>query len=144
MAAGWMLHASELDGAPAWYESAAYSFLAQTQSRKTAIRFLSEQLEREEDEKLIEGLTKQLNRHLHAFHSEAMTELVTPILGTVDKKDALVALLDRGLMRHLPADPYGEQWVVDVDGVVRSSWEVARVEQRALAAERKMLMDGGS
>jgi hypothetical protein len=143
-AAFWMLHASGLEGAPDWYESAAYSFLTQNQSRKTAIRFLSEQLEREEDEKLIEGLTKQLNRYLHAYHSEAMTELVIPILGAVGKEDALDALLERGLMRHIPPDPYGEQWVVDVDSVVRSTWEVARVEQRALAEERRMLMDGGS
>jgi hypothetical protein len=144
MATGWMVHAASLDGAPAWYESAAYSFLAKTQSRKTAIRFLSEQLEHEDDEKLIEGLTKQLNRHLHAFHSDAMTDLVAPILGTVERKDALITLLERGLIKHLPSDPHGEQWVVDVDNVVRSTWEVARIEKRALVSERSMLMGGGS
>lgn len=144
MATGWMLHAASLDGAPSWYGSAAYSFLAKTQSRKTAIRFLSEQLEHERDEKLIEGLTRQLNRHLHAFHSDAMTDLVTSILGTVEKEEALVALLERGLIKRLPSDPYGEQWVVDVDNVVRSTWDIARIERRALHSERAMLIGGGS
>lgn len=142
MATSWMRYAASLEGAPAWYAGAAESFLAQRSSHEVAIRFLSEQLEKESDEKLVASLTAQLNTHLHAYHSEALTELVG-VLGTESTgSEALQVLLDRGLIQQLPSDPYGQGWEVDVDGIVRSPRAIARLEKGALATERQMLMGG--
>jgi len=144
MAIAWMRHAAVLDGAPNWYAGAAESFLAQRSSIEVSIRFLSEQLKNETDEKLIESLTAQLNKYLHTFHSDALTELLESVGRDVGAEGALQVLVERRLIQRIPVDPYGEGWVVDVDGVVRSRWAIARIEKRALSSERQMLMVGGS
>jgi tetratricopeptide (TPR) repeat protein len=140
----WMRYAASLEGAPVWYAGAAESFLATRSSHKVAIRFLSEQLEKESDEKLIASLTVQFNTHLHAYHSEALTELVSELGAEVPGSEALQALVDKGLIQQLPADPYGRGWVVDVDSIVRSPRAIERLEKGALASERRMLMGDGS
>jgi tetratricopeptide (TPR) repeat protein len=141
MATQWMLHASTLKDAPAWYAGAANSFIARSNEREVAIRFLSEQLDGETDERLIESLTAQLNTHLHALHSERLTQQVEAFKereGHLPRD--LWALVDKGDLLRLPKDPYEELWVIDVDEVVRSTRVIKRIRKAALASERQMLM----
>jgi len=139
----WMLHASQKDGAPDWYASAAHAFIARKNEREVAIRFLSDQLKAETDPVLIERLTVQLNSELHALHSERLTALVQNVveegLAPVESVEELVA---RGLVTHLPNDPYDSDWVIDVDGTVRSLRMVEILERRARNSERNMLAFG--
>jgi len=143
MATQWMLHASTLEGAPAWYAGAAHSFLAKTSEREVAIRFLTEQLEKETDERLVESLTAQLNVQLHDFHSEKLTALLLDYKEDLGRLPlGLEELVKRGLLTRIPTDPYVSGWVIDKDEVVRSRRVVQQIVEAALATERRMLIEG--
>lgn len=139
----WMLHASQKEEAPDWYASAAHAFIARKNEREVAVRFLSDQLKAETDPMLIDRLTVQLNSEMHALHSERLTALLrsseedgnTPIR-------SLTELVERGALTRLPSDPYESEWVIDVDGVVRSQRMVEVLERRARNSERTMLAFG--
>ena len=127
----------------AWYASAAHAFIARKNEREVAIRFLSDQLKAETDPGLIERLTAQLNSEMHELHSERLTNLVEksgegPRSRVVD----LSELVTRGLLTRLPSDPYESEWVIDVDGIVRSLRMVEVLERRARNSERNMLAFG--
>ena len=139
----WMLHASQKEDAPDWYASAAHAFIARKNEREVAIRFLSDQLKAESDPVLVERLTLQLNSELHALHSERLTALVKNSgEGGWAQVTSVEELLQRGLLTRLPNDPYEAEWVIDVDGVVRSIRVVEVLERRARNSERNMLAFG--
>ena len=139
----WMLHASKVEGAPKWYASAAHAFIVRKNERAVAILFLSDQLKAETDPVLIERLTDQLNREMHELHSERLTALVQKSgEGGLSPVAAPSELVTRGLLTRLPSDPYESEWVIDVDGIVRSPRMIEIIERRARNSERNMLAFG--
>ena len=143
LAAMWLRHAASLEGAPEWYSGAAASFVVKQNEREVAIRFLSEELANETDPGLVASLTSQLNFQMHALHSERLTDLAEEFSSRAGKAlQAVDELLAVGLLRKVPADPYSSGWVVDVDGVVRSSKAAEKLTQQALKYERSILGHG--
>jgi hypothetical protein len=139
----WMLYASQKEKAPDWYASAAHAFIVQKNEREVGIRFLADQLEGETDPVLVERLTVQLNSQLHDLHSERLSELAAQFLARTGRPlESVEELVKSGLLQRVPNDPYEADWVVDVDGVVRSLSVVEMLETRARNSERNMLAFG--
>jgi tetratricopeptide (TPR) repeat protein len=134
----WINRASEKEGAPTWYRGAARAFVAQRAQRGVAIRFLEEELAATTDEELQESL----NRHLSELQHEQWVEELGKIHARLSEEGVVVLspedLVAPGAAPFLPQDPLGGEWVLDVDGVVRSSvaaeseWDHARRYERGL------------
>jgi tetratricopeptide (TPR) repeat protein len=132
--------AAERPGAPGWYKGAARAFVVKTSQRKVAIRFLKEELDQTDDPELRESLVRHLASELHALRSENIEEARSAWeTGTGDKLMNLQVLVESGLLASLPDDPLGGHWVIDKDGIVRSSVAAEREAAHALRYERGLL-----
>lgn len=139
----WMLHASQVEGAPDWYASSAHAFIVQKNEREVGIRFLSEQLKEETDPVLVERLTRQLNTEIHDLHSERLTGLAMEYESRIGRAlESLTDLVQVGLLGRVPSDPFESGWVIDVDRTVRSRSVVEVLETRARNSERNILAFG--
>ncbi len=134
----WISRASEKEGAPSWYQGAARAFVAQRAQRGVAIRFLEEELASTTDEELRESL----DRHLSELQHEQWVEELGKVHARLTEEGAVIHrpedLVGPEAAPFLPQDPLGGEWVLDVDGVVRSSvaaeseWDHARRYERGL------------
>ncbi len=132
--------AAERPGAPGWYKGAARAFVVKTSQRKVAIRFLKEELEQTDDPELRESLARHLANELHALRSEEIERARTAWEeGSGQVLEDLQMLVGAGLLESLPADPLGGRWVIDMDGIVRSSVAAKTEAAHALRYERGLL-----
>lgn len=140
-AAGWIKRASVLPGAPPWYAVAAVAFEQAHYQRRQAIRYLQGEVEAARDPNLraqlqerLRGLMYEELEETFADFSQRYVEQTGQPLRTPE------ALVESGLVQALPEDPLQGEWVVDVDGAVRSSVKVKELIDEALLSERRMLM----
>ena len=111
-----------------------------TSQRKVAIRFLKEELEQTDDPELRESLARHLANELHALRSEEIERARTAWEeGSGQVLEDLQMLVGAGLLESLPADPLGGRWVIDMDGIVRSSVAAKTEAAHALRYERGLL-----
>jgi len=134
----WLKIAAELPGAPGWYAKSARMFVVKTTQRQVALRHLDEELAATSDPNLREFLEHQRAILLHDGYAEALL----PAIEAYEERTgapprALAELIEAGIVKEgFPADPLGEQWVVDVGGDIVSSVIVAEREETARATER--------
>ncbi|MCB9792963.1 MAG: hypothetical protein H6741_09570 [Alphaproteobacteria bacterium] len=139
-AARWVEMAAERPKAPDWYKVAAVSFRQNARQRPQAIRYLQEELASTQDDNMREELERRIAELVHEELVERFAQAAeahTQRTGAPPERPA--DLVGSGLLRQLPADPLGGEWVVDIDGQIRSSVDAERRAALDLRIERAML-----
>jgi hypothetical protein len=136
-AAALVQQAARLPGAPAWYPAAAAAFLDQQGQRAVAARYIDEQLQSETRPEVLRALEGRKALLVHDELSAQMSQR----LGELRQADPAAGLEALG---PLPEDPLGQEWVVGVDGRVRSRVQEDRLAQDALSMERALMVPVGA
>ena len=131
-AARYIGFAAEIPGAPDWYRSAAAGILEGHGQRRAALRYLDEQLALADRPAAVAALTRKKRDLVH-------DELVSLF---AERRAALLEQRGRDITRpddlgELPADPYGEGWIIAPDGVVRSAAAERALAARLMSQERR-------
>lgn len=129
--------AAALPGAPPWYRAAAAAFLDHEGERRAALRYLGEELEGETRPRVRDALEARYRDLLHDERAEQIEERRS---GWEDRHGR--RLDDLEVLAPLPPDPYGEGWILAVDGVVRSRARDEVEARKARTDERAMLTRG--
>jgi len=112
----------------------------ESNQRRTAIRFLREELEQTTDPDLAEPLEAKLERLMHdeiSDHFEELKQTWEDERG--EELERPEQLIGSGGLAELPVDPLGGEWVRDVSGAIVSTQVQAEAADRALRRERHML-----
>lgn len=137
-AARWVRIAADRPGAPIWYKAAAAGFLVEENQRATAIRFLQEELDVTADPDVREVLQEKLAPLQHddiVGHLAAIRQRYVQAKGH-DISTPQDLETDRF---KLPPDPMGGQWILALDGEIRSDIIDARMAEKARKQERSWL-----
>jgi tetratricopeptide (TPR) repeat protein len=126
-AIAYLEHAASLPTAPKWYRTAAAGFLKRSGEHRAALRYLDEQLEFASSEREREILLNKRNVFLH----EAIGADLEEKRAAYESKTSRT-LTDLRQFEELPADPFGGEWIVSIDGHIRSS-----VYDKVIAARNK-------
>jgi hypothetical protein len=137
--ARWLKQASELPGAPEWYAQAAHAFMVRKSEREVALRYLNEELRETSDPKMREALQQRIARVEHDGLCEVFDEWVALYKERTGRPPEAPGDLVGPVLNQLPPEPLGGEWVLDVDGHVRSSRMVEDLTERARRSERRML-----
>jgi hypothetical protein len=136
----WATAASELEGAPTWYAGAAMAMYAKEQTRAVGIRFLLDQLQNTTDPNLIESIQRHLNELVHDDRAERLNLALAEYREMFHQEPAsIVSLAEAHLLEKIPDDPYGQGWVLDVNGMIYSQFIADRRIQLEVNFERHML-----
>lgn len=133
-AARYLRIAAELPTAPPWYRAASAGFLDRKGQRQTALHYLREEMEHEEEPAAREALLHRYRRIMHDEYSSQLTEAYQAWVAQAGRPPA--QLSDLG---QLPDDPLGGTWILAPDGVVRSDVEEASITEKTRVHERAML-----
>jgi hypothetical protein len=130
----YLMHASDLPNAPAWYPTAVGAFIHKSGQRRTAIRYLKEQIEVSQSERERTFLS---NKYLSLVHDE----IASTLEGRRKEWEAAQGrpLVDLGALGELPPDPYKADWIIAMDGEIRSRHMDVVVARREKLSERSML-----
>jgi hypothetical protein len=136
MAVEYLQKAAGMPGAPRWYRSAAAEFISRQGRRATAMLYLKEQIQNANSERervLLDNKYKSLQ---HEEESEILQ----------DRQQKWETFHGRTLesvksLAPLPPDPLGGEWIVAVDGKVRSSVDDLAVARRTRNEERAILVN---
>lgn len=128
--------AAAMPGAPGWYRNAAAEFITRRGQRKTALKYLKQQIENansEQERLLLENkfkslLYEQVSEAIRGLQARAEAQRGAPIRSVED-------------LGQLPPDPLGGEWFIAADGVVRSSVQDLIVARRAKNEERAILVN---
>lgn len=130
----YLTKASDLPSSPAWYRAAVGGFLHKSGQRRTAIRYLKEQIDASQSAQELKSLS---SKYLSLVHDE----LASTIEG--QRKEWELAngrpLVDLGVLGELPPDPYKGEWIIAHDGLIRSQYMDSVVARREKLTERSML-----
>jgi hypothetical protein len=133
-----MARAAECPGAPEWFAVASLAYGAEQETEEAGIQYLRSQLDATADPDLRAGIQARIQRleyqRLERQIAQVKSELedqIGPIL--------TIQGLEEAAGRGLPEDPLGVGWVVDVDGVVRSSLVGEERAEKDLRSARAML-----
>lgn len=134
-AARWIQIAADTPGAPGWYKAAAAAFIGEQGQRRTAIRYLREELEQATKPGVRKALQTKLDELTHAEWVELIAQ----------RREKLAAERGRDIARieelgELPPDPYGAGWILAPDGVVRSAQVDARLAKKQQRTARALLL----
>ncbi len=133
-ASEFMLKASEVPSAPSWYRTAVGGFLHKSGQRRTAMRYLKEQLDHASTERERELL---VNKYKTLLHEEIAASLEGKRKAWEETHGQ--PLTDLAAMGALPPDPYGAGWMISIDGAIRSQTVDDLVASRERLDERSML-----
>jgi len=140
----WATAASQVDGAPIWYGGAAMAMYAKEQARAVGIRFLLDQLENTTDPNLIESIRRHLDQLVHDDRAERLNEALDEYYLRFNRAPlSISALVDAELIEKLPEDPYGDGWVIDLNGEIYSERVAANRIRLEVNYERSMLIGRG-
>jgi hypothetical protein len=128
--------AAAMPGAPRWYRSAAAEFISRRGQRTTALLYLKEQIDNANSER--ERIL--LDNKFKSLQHEQVSEMLQ---GRKKKWEAFNGRTMESVksLAPLPPDPLDGQWIVAVDGKVRSSVEDLAVERRSRNDERAILVN---
>jgi len=116
----WLLEASEKPDAPHIFYTELASKLSNEKNRtNNAIAFLEEMTKKTNDESLKDKYASRISYLRSVLQVERAVELYKKKFGK--QPSDLKTLVQTGLVREIPADPYGEQLYLDSDGHVKSS-----------------------
>ena len=133
--------ASDKPNAPAWYKGAARAFLIKKSQPRIAIRFLSEELDATSDPALRKSLSRHLANSLYDLRSGELEEARLVLEQDLGRPiQSLEELLSLGGVTELPEDPLDGEWVLDKDGLVRSSVAAEKAAEQDLRYERGLLL----
>jgi hypothetical protein len=130
----YLIQASECPNAPAWYTTAVGGFIHKSGQRRTAIRYLKEQIEASGSDRERTFLS---NKYVSLVHDEIASTLE-------DRRKQWEAaqgrpLVDLSALGDLPPDPYKKDWIIANDGAIRSQHMDGVVARREKLSERSML-----
>lgn len=124
--------AAALPKAPPWYRAAVAGMIDEHGQRRTAIRYVEDQLAQPQRDVVRKELEKKRNGLIHdeivsliAERRQSLLAAGRPDIRSVD---------DLG---ELPPDPYGAGWILAPDGVVRSAHRELEVAKKAINDERE-------
>lgn len=137
-AATFLAQAASMESAPAWYHAAAAAFLQDKGQRQAALKYIDEQLEAEPRQEVRESLQKKRQMLIH----EELSDRLTAEMARVEQATGQ-PLRDPAQLGSLPPDPFGGQWIVAPDGVIRSDVEDAREALKVRREERAWLFRPG-
>ena len=140
----WALAASEIEGAPPWYGGAAMAMYAKEQTRAVGIRFLLDQRQNTTDPNLIESIERHLDELVHDDRAERLNAAMAEYRERYQREPLSINVLEETqLVEKIPEDPYGEGWVLDVNGEIYSR-RIAETRIRlGVNFERNMLQTLG-
>jgi hypothetical protein len=128
--------ASKMENAPRWYRSASAEFLSRSGQRKTALKYLKDQiaLANSDRERLV------LENKYRSLLYEQVTDVID---GRQVRWEAHHGqkLESASQLPELPPDPLGGEWFVNPDGQVRSSAHELVVARRARNSARALLVN---
>jgi len=133
-AVAYLTEAADKPKAPRWYRTAVGAFIHKSGQRRTAIRYLKEQIEQATSEKERVFL---VNKYRTLIHEELASNLE-------DRRKAWEAENGRPLrnlsdLGQLPPEPYESEWIIALDGAIRSKYMDSVVAEREKLNERSML-----
>lgn len=138
-AAGYMKRASECPGAPGWFANAAVAYGSERETRQAALTYLRQELESTADPDLrsdIQARIAKLEHEILAADINQVREQVEAQLGR--SLSSPQELVDR-TGTPLPPDPLEGEWILDVDGEIRSSVHAELLRDAALKGARGIL-----
>ena len=129
-----LTEAAALPSAPRWYSTAVGAFIHKSGQRRTAIRYLKEQMQAVSSDKERVILANKYRTLVH----EEMASNLEDQRAEWQKANGrpLKALADLG---ELPPEPFGTEWIIGLDGQVRSRHMEEVVARRERLSERSML-----
>ena len=136
LAVEYLQKAAALPGAPRWYRSAAAEFISRRGQRTTALLYLKEQIQNANSERervLLDNKYKSLQHEQVAEMLQGRQEQWEEYHGRPLESIERIA--------PLPPDPLGGEWIVAVDGKVRSSVHDLAVARRNRNNERAILVN---
>jgi len=133
-AARYLTHAAELPSAPRWYRTAVGAFIHKSGQRRTAIRYLKEQIDNAGSDKERVFLTNKYRTLVHEELSSMLEEQRERWEASNHRP-----LTDLGQLGVLPPDPYKAGWIISIDGVIRSEYMDKVVAEEEKLDERSML-----
>jgi hypothetical protein len=140
----WALAASEIEGAPPWYGGAAMAMYAKEQTRAVGIRFLLDQRQNTTDPNLIESIERHLNELVHDDRAERLNAAMAEYRERYQREPLSINVLEETqLVEKIPEDPYGEGWVLDVNGEIYSRRIAETSARLGVNFERNMLQTFG-
>ena len=128
--------AAALPNAPKWYQSAAAGFINKKGERRSALKYVREQIEYANSDREREILEEKYKSLLH-------DEIVVGLEASREKLEASGKGPLRGLepLGELPPDPLGGEWILAPDGEIRSNIRETEVARRAKNAGRTILVN---
>ncbi len=136
-----MSAAADLPGAPAWYRSAAAGFLHKRGQRAAALKYLEGQIEVETNPQALEILQARQRGIVHEQLAEVLSEARRRVEARQGRPLRDVAEVAEILKAHaLPADPFGEGWILSPDGGIHSARMEAILSRKARNDERGLLL----
>jgi hypothetical protein len=133
-----LLHqASRLEGAPSWYAAASARMKSQVDGRPAALRYLEEQRASTSDPAILQDIDWQVARLRHDEIVEGWADACRQ-----RKRDGLKLgrAEDVRLLGHaLPENPRKDDWIVGLDGVVRSAGAERERLKKTRQSERRLL-----
>ena len=130
----WMEIASNKEGAPGWYRAAVAGVISDNGQRSAAIEYLRQELAKDL-EPSVRASTEERLRLLR--HDDAVDLLL-------EKKRQWESqmgheLVDLNVLTPLPEDPWGEGWVLSIDGNIRSVEMERRSARKSRNEERRQV-----
>jgi len=118
-ASEYLMQSSKKPGATAILASLATRLAYKASRTEVAIMFLQQTIEGTKDKVEREALEKRLKTLQRIFFLENAVAAYKTKLGTVP--GSLKDLIDQGLVKRIPTDPYGGVFFIDKDGVVKTT-----------------------
>ena len=127
----WMKIAVEKEGAPSWYRAAMAGVIDKKGQRDASIRYLEEELKKDLSPAVRDITEERLRLLMHEAHAEMLQTAKQELEAKTGK-----IIWDISQLAPSVSDPWGEGWVISVDGRVRS-FEMERREAKKTRNEER-------
>ena len=131
----WVNIAANCPDAPNWYRTAAAGFVEEGGDRRTALRYLEEQMQIDQKPRVLAALRARYNELLHDELVDQIAKHRQRYIRQFGQDIDRVSELGR-----LPDDPLQGEWILAPDGQIRSSEREASLARQAVFSERSMVM----
>ena len=115
---------SKLPDAPPFLSSMASRLIAKTDDPKSAVEFLKNQLSMMKDPKAKEAIADKLKRARLTWHLSELnkvSKIYTTRTGSAPK--SMQEMIDYGILKYVPKEPFGGEYVIKDDKVTHTSGE---------------------